>query len=120
MSDDGKVLPFERRSRGWAVIRNEAPVMPWEDDGGLGDKSPFRRLAAQAGTAFALKVYADLSDLVTGAPPQEEVDAVREYVHDFTESLAVRDDEHYAALFWRVVRSVRLQAWGIRHELREC
>jgi hypothetical protein len=102
----------------WAVIRNEAPVMPWEGEGSLGDKSIFRRLASQSGTAFALKVWNDADALICNAPPPEEAEAVKQYVHDFTEELAAENDEFYAALFWRVMRSVRLQAWGMREELR--
>ncbi len=53
-----------KRSAGWAVIRNEAPVMPWEDGSLSPDLSDaMARVAAVRGTAVVALFYNDLMEL---------------------------------------------------------
>lgn len=69
MSDSGKILPFtngKKRSRSWAVVREHAPVMPWEDDQELSDpvlRDTLTRIAAVSGTVLVLQFYLDVMEL---------------------------------------------------------
>jgi hypothetical protein len=80
-----RMLPFqkpEKRSKGWAVVRAEAPVMPWEEP----DLMPaeladaMARMAAVRGSVVLLGFWADCMELYTrladargeGAPLHEQ------------------------------------------------
>lgn len=85
------ILPFgkpEKRSRSWAVVREHAPVMPWEDDEELSDpvlRDTLARIAAVSGTALVLQFYLDVMELqdreqlaqgVGGALSKDEVEPI--------------------------------------------
>lgn len=66
--ESGTVLPFQKpskRSAGWAVVRDDAPVMPWEGgepmDPVIADV--LHRVAAVSGTVLVARFYLDLLDL---------------------------------------------------------
>jgi hypothetical protein len=63
-----------KRSKGWAVIRNEAPTMPWE----VGHPSiltdAFKRVAGVAGASVILRFWNDCVEMESRLQDLEGVD----------------------------------------------
>lgn len=54
---------MKKRSKGWAVIRNEAPTMPWEEGHPSFLTDAFRRVAGVAGSSVVLRFWNDCVEM---------------------------------------------------------
>lgn len=108
------ILPFQRpekRSRGWAVVREQAPVMPWEDDEELSSpvlRDVLGRIAAVSGTVLVLQFYLDVMELqdreqvaegIGGALSKEELEPI---VRGFYYELEELHGRAYAQRFLKI------------------
>lgn len=98
------------RSSKWAVVRKEAPKMPWD-----GDPTAviFPRLAAKLGTAFALKHWNFFVEYVGILDACEDDDDAAYNVREFLNELTAAHGEDVYAQFIGVLKHVRLVGGGM-------
>lgn len=115
---------------GWKTFSRIAPILPWaKGDVSRVDRDFFGRLASQRGSAFAIRIWRDLSALtaiVADLPPDDMVADDPEAAIDlemlrqdgdrqlkaFADALEARDPRE-AREFWECYRTYRTIAGGV-------
>lgn len=99
-----------KRSAKWAVVRKEAPKMPWEGDP---TAAIFPRLAERLGTSFALRhwnLFEQYVGILDEYPDDEDAEF---HIREFLENVAVEQGEAGYAEFLLVLKHVRLVGGGM-------
>ncbi len=99
-----------KRSGKWAVVRKEAPKMPWENDP---TATIFPRLQAQFGSAFALKYWKLLGEFVAILDACPDDDDAAYNIREFFNEIAAEHDDETLSMFRVVLKHVRIVAGGM-------